>query len=389
MSEAPFLTRLRARVAGEVPAGVLDAYRAAGADTYDLFVSAERRRSAGGGVVGVFFVCTWNAFVLQTLGDAFVEADYEADPSTVGFVPPVTAEQALAFYEQVEHWLVRARQAERDSQFELDVHVPAELPPWVAVEPCPEPHLHAMLTAGNKVVEHAQIALNDLERSGSADAPLLERLRGELTAATTTADYARQLHTQFHQGRGGQELHERIERSIKEAIERAFELGQLAAMPELAGRSRDAATTRPGRLPRPGERGFDPWCLTDPDARDRWQQDPQARRAIDTLWRLDPGPDRTLEIQAEIDAALEAGAIAYATDRSGRRLGNYYCCPWGAIYEAKRPVRIAGKRLRALQQFTFDVSAEEIAEGAPFKRDLLLGSFQPTNEIDYCDPTAG
>jgi len=32
------------------------------------------------------------------------------------------------------------------------------------------------------------------------------------------------------------------------------------------------------------------------------------------------------------------------------------------IYLVRRPVTIAGQRLRRMQQFTFDVSAEEIAE---------------------------
>src|SRR5260370_34027040 len=41
-------------------------------------------------------LCTWNAFALQTLGDELVEADYQADPRTAGFLPPVTAEQPAA-----------------------------------------------------------------------------------------------------------------------------------------------------------------------------------------------------------------------------------------------------------------------------------------------------
>lgn len=41
-----------------------------------------------------------------------------------------------------------------------------------------------------------------------------------------------------------------------------------------------------------------------------------------------------------------------------------------------------------MQQFTFDVSAEEIAEGGEFARRLLPGPFHPTSKVDYCDPTA-
>jgi hypothetical protein len=46
---------------------------------------------------------------------------------------------------------------------------------------------------------------------------------------------------------------------------------------------------------------------------------------------------------------------------------------------------IAGRRLHAGKEFAFDVSAEEIPEGGEFKRDLVLGPFHPTDEIDYCD----
>ena len=44
----------------------------------------------------------WNAFFLQTMGDNLLSADYDADPKTLGYVPKITAEQALAFYNPVE-----------------------------------------------------------------------------------------------------------------------------------------------------------------------------------------------------------------------------------------------------------------------------------------------
>jgi hypothetical protein len=40
-------------------------------------------------------------------------------------------------------------------------------------------------------------------------------------------------------------------------------------------------------------------------------------------------------------------------------------------------------------QVTFDVSGEELAEGGPFVRRIVLGPFQPTSEVDYCDPEGG
>lgn len=42
-----------------------------------------------------------------------------------------------------------------------------------------------------------------------------------------------------------------------------------------------------------------------------------------------------------------------------------------------------------MQEFTFDVSAEEMADGGQFTRRPLAGLFHPTTRIDYCDPADG
>jgi hypothetical protein len=47
---------------------------------------------------------------------------------------------------------------------------------------------------------------------------------------------------------------------------------------------------------------------------------------------------------------------------------------------------IAGRKLQPMQQFTFDVSAEEMADDGPFKRELLVTQFHPTDRVDYCIP---
>ncbi len=168
---------------------------------------------------------------------------------------------------------------------------------------------------------------------------------------------------------------------MKEAIAAYFVAGQLMAMPELAGHlGPDLAATTDGDGVAAGSAGFDPWCLTDPASRSRWQGDRAARRAIDMLWAYDPDPTRTLAVQAEIDAALGQGKIAHDG------LGNFYCCPWSAIFGVVDPVSIGGKRLRRGQQFTFDVSAEEVPEGGPFKREILVADFRLTDEVDYCNP---
>jgi hypothetical protein len=103
------------------------------------------------------------------------------------------------------------------------------------------------------------------------------------------------------------------------------------------------------------------------------------------LWRYDPDPAATLGLQAQIDAAVSSGAVVSASSS----LGHYFCCPWSSIYVVRKPVVVAGQPLRPGEQLTLDVSAEEIASGGQFERQILLGPFHPTGEVDYCDPTEG
>ncbi len=42
-----------------------------------------------------------------------------------------------------------------------------------------------------------------------------------------------------------------------------------------------------------------------------------------------------------------------------------------------------------MQEFTLDVSAEEMPGGGPFTRWLLTGPFHPSSKVDYCDPSEG
>jgi hypothetical protein len=328
-------------------------------------------------------LCAWNAFALQLLGDELVAGDYQAKPSTVGFVSPVTAEQAHAFYGQVEGWLSRARQALSSPTYRLDVEVPAELPGWCETDRCSREHLEALTAAARRLHQRAAIALDDAARRLPDERGKdLAQLRELLAVVETAIGYADQLHLGDVDD---EQVHERIEESVKRAIETAYLLGQLAAMPELLDRRRGKPP--PGRLrrrlPLPGEPDFDPWCLTDPWVRPLRERDAGSRKEIGLLWRHDPDPEVTLGIQGQINRALTRGAVAYAIDRLGRPVGQYFCCPWAPIYVARRPVTIAGKHLRTLEQFTFDVSAEPLANGGKFRRRVLRGPFEGPATMDF------
>ncbi len=387
------LGRIVARLQGEVPAEDLEAYRRAGSEVYRLLDDLEQLRAewalAGTDAwtappaTQAALLCAWNAFSLQTMGDNLLTADNESQPLTRRYVPPVTALQIMAFYEQVPGWLGRARAAEGSDSYTLDVTVPADLPPWSEVEPCPRPHLAAIRAALGQMRTHASagmagfhVDLADRDRKRAHD-----RVHEVLAEAESAAAYADQLWSP----KVPAAIHEAIERHAKRAVELFYLLGQLMAMPRLALAERPKPRATPGqRLPAPGDSGFDPWVLTDPRSFGRWQSDRMAQAAIEQLWLRDPEPRRTLAVQAEIRSALARGDIVV-----DERIGHYFCCPWAPIYLVRRPVVINRQRLQVMQQFTFDVSAEEMEEGGPFTRRLYLGAFSPTSNIDYCLPGQG
>lgn len=415
MTSPGLFGQLRAMLSGEISAQTLEAYRRAGLAVHELHADTDRRmeelKAAGSTTWSTTTATqaerafTWNAFVLQTLGDEFLDADYRLEPSTSGFVPPVTSQQILSFYSGVAGWLSLARQAQSNPDYVPDVDLPAELPPWSEVEPCPRSHMEGMLAATRILRTHAEAEMAGVEET--APPPEHERalrvLRERFAEANAKADYAERLWAT----RPPAELHEQIEIRAKEALATYFELGQLAAMPTLADperrKARDAERRKAGDAEAGAAAGRksgtrrrtrkrpddDPWVLTDPGTLAQWRRDPAAREAIEYMWANDPDPARTLEIQREIDDAIDGGTVDYATNAFGGPVGPYFCCPWAPVYVAKRAITIGGTRLRPLQQFTFDVSAEEIPEGGEFKREILIGDFTPTDRIDYCDPRRG
>lgn len=379
MSTNPsFKTRLMAALHHEVSAVDLEAYRSAGAATYGLLeeIGDAFDPAAASTAQRVSVLCGWVAFALQSAGDALVAADYDTDPATVGFVPEVTRRQAMSFYSEVGDWVSAAREVSANPQFRPAAQLPTRWPAWAELEPCPTAHLAAMVDTVQRLSERVLllVKVDGHNVYGEAEGPIRQLLaRGD-----TRRDQATGL---WRSGSRSAEIHRSIEDQVKEAIAAYFLAGQLMAMPELAGHlGPDLAATTAGDGVAAGSAGFDPWCLTDPASRSRWQGDPAARRAIDMLWAYDPDPTRTVAVQAEIDAALDQGKIAHDG------LGNFYCCPWSAIFGVVDPVSIGGKRLRRGQQFTFDVSAEEVPEGGPFKREILVADFRPTDEVDYCNP---
>ncbi len=390
------MTRLRAKIGGQRDAAVLEVMRRAGKAAYDERLRADQVRAelTASGVspwnvpVGTSsqLLAAWNAFVLQSLGESLLDAEYGADPGTVGFVPAVTFTQAEAWLSAVEGWVSLARQARSNPDFDLSEEhaLPAELPEWPDVHPCPSEHLYALLTVVPALREDVDVTLFGLEQAGPPQARRVtfNRLKQLAAEAASAADYALALRT--HQHHAG--LQTLVEDKLRLALELWFQAGQLAAMPRLLTGSRLPEPPAVQRIPAPVERlpggdNFDPWCLTDPATVARWRADPKARRALSEMWKFDPDPAATLALKVEIDHALGNGSI----DRIRVR-GNgtcYYECPWPSLYEALRQVRIGGRRLVPHQQFTLELGFRDGDRGTAFRRRVIAGPFHSTDEVDY------
>ncbi len=389
--------RLRALTRGEQDAETLYAYRRAGAQVHELLDAAERRRFdltlsgtspfAVRRHVGLELACTWNAFALQTLGDKMLEADEVADPATVGFVPPVTFGQVQAYYAEVQRWLGYASHAAHDPDFDLPAGtLPARLPEWSPVEPCPRPHLDAMIAALDAMRLHAEAAMHRLEQATpQADAPKLARLRGQFAEVLSGAGYVSRMYVPG----ASLALHEQIEDHAKRAIEGLYRVGQLLSYPALlseGGRAASGGSRKTlARTPLPGEPGFDPWAMTNPDSVESLKRDPNARRVIDEMWALDPDPAASVALWDDIRRALETGGAALARHPNGQPVGFYFCTPYCAIYEARRPLVIGDTPVPRGQRFSLECAAEGVRIGYPFKREVVLGTFHAA-AIDYCDP---
>jgi hypothetical protein len=237
------ITKLRATLGRERDAVLLEAMRSAGRAAYAESMAADQARdhlSAAGSspwtapfAVTSQLLAAGNAYMLQKLGETFLDADYAAKPATVGFVPPVTYEQAASWLGSVVGWVSLARQARANPDFDLskELALPARLPPWAEAQQCPPEYLASLRAAIPPVREHAEVALFALTRNPAPEDrhSAANRLRQLAAQAETATMYATNLKT----GRQDADLLKLVESSLRHALSLWFHVGQLAAMPRL------------------------------------------------------------------------------------------------------------------------------------------------------------
>jgi hypothetical protein len=422
--------RLGAWLDFEVSAESLEAYRRASVLVDELQGQARERRLAcvmdgldpwalpPGTRAG--FLCAWNATVLQTLGDALLDADAADTPRTAGFVPRPMHDEVATYYDGVEAWLDRARQAFANPEYRLDRPVPDRLP-VPAADPFPvlglrDSRARGLLAGLRAVREHAAAAMTLLPET-VADPARQAQLRSIRQRYEWALAAAREAETP-PPARGAVPDEEHWMGHVRGAIERFYELGQLIAAPGLVdGESVNAVSPRtvppdappapreepdaaspaagvpssgpatPPPAPRPvkdgsrqtagsgkaapnpshahtpdasrlpGGANFDVWCLTHPAARKAGKA---TATALKCMW--DAAPRRVLRFHDEIQEALRRGDVAHATD--GRRGAMYWPCrPWAPVYVARRTISLDGRRIPAKRRFVLETGSTDFLIG--------------------------
>lgn len=254
--------QLTARVRGWVPTDLVEAYRGAGGQVYEDVIAADAARQelllAGRNLRTVRpgtrsqLVCTWNAFALQTLGLAFVDAVPPAAARLPGYLPRATVAQAEVFLAEVGYWSGQAHRSSADPDFDVAAlrPLPAPLPRWVVAMPCPREHVTAMLDAGAALRDRAQAAMADFRRAMPDDA---ERDTVRLAGLAADAEAALAYAGGMLSPDASQPVHAALEQSVRRAVESLYQLGQLMAAPSLLDRPAPEA-----RVPTLGDRTLRP-----------------------------------------------------------------------------------------------------------------------------------
>jgi hypothetical protein len=359
---------------GQLSLPTLEAQRSAGAHIHRELDEAERLRhdlldartdprhfppSVAGRLLSV-----WNAYVLQTVGEHLLDT---VRYRTFGTVRAEVASLILEFLGPAERWMYQARRAAADPSYRVEenIDLPAEPPAWPDQRYRPYPLSAAMATAAQEIHATGDSILADLARSLVPRGADLFRLQEILDNAAAAIEAA-----MGPQNALGFPASTAIH--LRYALRTLFLFGQSAAMPALLDtQDRVTVVSLVSHVPS----RVDPWCLTDPCQRNGWRSLPTARAAIERLWTEDASPMVTARVQVQIDAARRSGAIVFAMDQAGERLGSFYRCPWPAIYEVRRPVTIGGTRLLPMQQFTFDVLGEAHSQGAPYAHGIVVSVF--------------
>lgn len=395
-----FTTRVRAMMHREISAVDVDGLLRGSGQLEDLRQHIVERRRAGEithpGTPWVtheelrhamaFF---WVAQGYIAIARCLKEADEAADPGTVGYMPRVAHDQAMALLRQVGDFLAIAHAALADPAYDPHRSLPIPLEPRVEAEGrCPVCHLQGILDATEYLDGYAQVEVDTYANAVGPAAPeavvtAARRLQGELAAARSRLAMAKGRVLPILQGEPvDEETHEGAEDDLWSALEGYIWFGQVVAMPTLGGDRQESGA--PSATPRRGHRPPPPvtqgrtisraerWLLTSGVARERlstggrieWAEDELSELWENKNWRLSAEEAQLLAETAELE-------------RQGALRGDKYMaeCPFDPVWTALRPITVLGQQLGLGSEFAYDHH-----QG----RGRLLTDFQSVPDFQEC-----
>jgi hypothetical protein len=219
------LTWLRSTMRGEVSTADVNARRLAGRAAFSLADEAAAAVGADRGT-RLYRMCAWNAFALQTIAETMLDVDTAADPRTDGYVPRSTLAFVSACLDAVPAWMRQANVVRSDRSARVAGTLPARLPPWRHDEPTQPSELLGLRAAYEALQPRVE---SDLKATAASDSRAALQLHRTFSEMTSAFDYACSLASP---SAGAVDRGEARWRLL-DALEHAFVLGQLLAMPTL------------------------------------------------------------------------------------------------------------------------------------------------------------
>ncbi len=392
-----FKTAFFAFLKGEKSQAELEAYRRASAQTDELeaavqeqvhdlpldpgappWARAEHQRQA--------VALAWIARGLTTVANALLEADEHGDPSTAGYLPVVTFQQAKALYEQIPDTLRQGWEALANPRFRMNEALPLPLGPRVEADgKCPLLHLQGILAATEALDSYAETRFNAhlAAIKGAGETPaavqsVVDSLAQLRARARSKLGFGReQLAALRETGSVPLATHEDAETRLWNALSDQFLLGQWLAMPELAdGLGSDVEGREIAKEDR--------WFLADAEAKRELAGTTFGEQEMREFWsrkgwRTTPREERYF---AECKRLLDQRAL--------RSASHWATCPFDPVYRALKPVRVLDVSVHAGQELHLDMDEHKdvLALGKPtFRR---TAEYEEEHEEGHeTDPSGG
>lgn len=312
----------------------------------------------------------------QVFVKELLAADAAFDPTTAGYLPHVTYDQANALSHQIQPCLQHALASLNDTNYVPDVALPLQLGPRIEAEGqlCPVAHLQGMVAAAREVREWAAGLIAQYEQAiKAASRPVpseitahVTELQGRLAQADSQLRFGTDLVGQISQGEATPELHEEAENSLWDALQNFFLLNQAVAMPAVLHSSQPPRRSGNGKSHRTyRDRRIHPndlWRVAAASARSELRGTKFGTDEMEVMCEkmggiLSAGAQQYLD---EVDAAVahgDASVIAAMVN-----------CPFEPLYRTRRSLDIAGAHVPAGHEFHWNFHRGHIETSPRFGR---------------------